>query len=192
MTSSAAIVEETGALAPAANRLGATQFLVLALWCGLVAGPLEVGATIVRKHTLDLNHFYWMSRHFVWLIPLTNLLIFLAAGAVLAPLAWLGGRRGRWLAARLLCALTLLPLVWAAFPWIYGPAGLLLSLGIAARLVPALARARPGFGAASWPASRSWRWRPRSRRLPSGPEIGSRSGGRRRGPCRRPDPPMCC
>jgi arylsulfatase A-like enzyme len=145
MISPAAIVEEAGASAPAADRLRAPHLLILSLWCGLLAGPLEVGATIVRKHTLDLNQFYWMSRHFVWLIPLTNLLIFLAAGAVLAPLAWLGGRRGRWLAARLLCALTLLPLAWAAFPRIYGLAGLLLCLGIAARLVPALGRHAAGF-----------------------------------------------
>ena len=38
---------------------------------------------MLRKHTFDLNQFYWMSRHFVWLIPLTNLLIFLVLG-----LAW--------------------------------------------------------------------------------------------------------
>ena len=37
-------------------------------------------AIVLRKHTFDLNQFYWMSRHFVWLIPLTNLLIFLALG----------------------------------------------------------------------------------------------------------------
>ena len=75
----------------AAGRLRPHQVLILSLWCGLVAGPLEVGAIVLRKHTVDLNQFYWMSRHFVWLIPLTNLLIFLILG--LGP-----GGRGQGLA----------------------------------------------------------------------------------------------
>src|SRR5215469_12292305 len=109
--SPAAVMKETGvagttAPASVADRLCAHHLLILSLWCGLVAGPLEVGATIVRKHTLDLNRFYWMSRHFVWLIPLTNLLIFLVLGVVLAVLALCWPRRGSWLATRLLCALT--------------------------------------------------------------------------------------
>ena len=41
--------------------------------------------------------------------------------------------------ARLLCVLALLGPLWAAFPGIYGLGGFLLSLGIAARLVPILA-----------------------------------------------------
>ena len=42
-------------------------------------------------------------------------------------------------------ALTLLPPIWAASPRIYGPAGFLLALGIAARLVPVLERHATGF-----------------------------------------------
>ena len=57
----------------AANRLGLLPFLVLSAWCGLVSGLLEVGVIILRKRTFDFNHLYWMSRHFVWLIPLINL-----------------------------------------------------------------------------------------------------------------------
>jgi hypothetical protein len=131
------------ALAP--GRPSPQHWLFLALWCGLVAGPLEVAAIVVRKRLVDLNQFYWMSRHFVWLIPLTNLLIFLACGLVLAVLALGWPRRGPWLAARLLGALTLLPLLWATFPRIYGLAGFLLALGIAARLVPTLERHAPAF-----------------------------------------------
>jgi arylsulfatase A-like enzyme len=118
---------------------------ILAAWCGMIAGPLEVGAIVVRKHTVDLNQFYWMSRHFVWLIPLTNLLIFLLLGLLLAMLTLAWPRRGRRLSARLLCGLTVLPPFWAAFPRIYGLAGLLLVLGIAAWVVPILARRAAGF-----------------------------------------------
>ncbi|HKI19435.1 MAG TPA: sulfatase-like hydrolase/transferase, partial [Isosphaeraceae bacterium] len=129
----------------AGGRLRLHHFLVLSVWCGLVSGPLEVGTIVVRKHTVDLNQFYWMSRHFVWLIPLTNLLIFLILGVVLALLALCWPGRGRWLVARLLCALAVLPLLWVAFPLIYGPAGFMLALGIAARLVPLLEKHPAGF-----------------------------------------------
>ena len=130
----------------AAGRLRPHHVLILSLWCGLIAGPLEVAAIVLRKHTVDLNQFYWMSRHFVWLIPLTNLLIFLIARPVRSRLlarSW--PRRGTWLGARLLCALTMLPLLWAAFPRVYSLAGIILALGISARLVPALERHGAGF-----------------------------------------------
>ena len=58
----------------------AVSFMVLSAWCGLVAGLLEVGTIVVRKQMFDPNHLYGMSRHFVWLIPLTNLCVFLALG----------------------------------------------------------------------------------------------------------------
>jgi arylsulfatase A-like enzyme len=116
------------------------QIVLLALWCGLVAGPLEVAAIVVRKHTVDLNKFYWASRHFVWLIPVTDLLIFLIVGLGLAAVSFGWPRHMSWLGTRLLCVLALVAPFWAAFPRIYGPAGFFLAIGIAARLVPILVR----------------------------------------------------
>jgi arylsulfatase A-like enzyme len=130
---------------PAEGRMRVHHFLVLSVWCGLVSGPLEVGTIVVRKHTVDLNHFYWMSRHFVWMIPLTNFLIFLVAGAGLVLLALCLPGRGSWLGTRWLCALTLVSFLWAAFPRIQGLAALTLAMGIAARLVPFLERHIGGF-----------------------------------------------
>ena len=174
------------------NGLSPAHVLVLSVWCGLVAGPLEVVTILVRKRTLDLNHFYWMSRHFVWLIPTTDLLIFLGLGLVLSLSVVCWPRTAGWLAARLLCALTLLPLLWAALPGIYGPAGFILALGIAARLVPVLERRAVDFrrtvrltlpvlagllpllAASSWGADR----------------LKERSDAR--GPCRRRAPRTCC
>ena len=72
---------------PAPERVGRFPVLVLSAWCGLVSGLLEVGTIVVRKRTFDPNHLYEMSRHFVWLIPLTNLCLFLALGVVLKLLA---------------------------------------------------------------------------------------------------------
>ncbi len=121
------------------------MFLVLWAWCGLTSGLLEVGTIVVRKHTFDTNHLYGMSRHFVWLIPATNLCLFLAVGAIscLAVLVW--PHRGGWLAARGLCTLSILPPLLVAFPQIYGLAWLVVAVGIAARLVPSLAQHRDGF-----------------------------------------------
>jgi arylsulfatase A-like enzyme len=118
---------------------------VVSVWCGLVSGLLEVGITILRKRALDSNHLYWMSRHFLWLVPLANLLIFLGVGVLIGLAIRWGGRRGRWLAPRLLCTMAWLPPLWTAFPRIYGPAGFLLAAGLAARLVPALERRAAGF-----------------------------------------------
>ncbi len=151
MTSGRAdVVPETstvGAAEPGkANwRLRPHQLLILAFWCGLLVGPLEVAAIVVRKNTYDLNKLYWMSRHFVWLIPLTNLLIFMIVGLGLALLSLAWPPRVSWLGTRLLCLLTLLAPFWAAFPRIYGPAGFVLALGVAARLVPALERRAVGL-----------------------------------------------
>ena len=97
-------------------RLRPHHWLVLSVWCGLVAGPIEVGTIVVRKSLVDLNQFYWMSHHFVWLIPLTNLGIFLIVGVVLMLLALCWPRLGIGPAARLLCALALPLLSGPHFP----------------------------------------------------------------------------
>jgi arylsulfatase A-like enzyme len=116
------------------------HFLVLSAWCGLVAGLLEVGTIVLRKRLFDSNRLYGMSRHFIWLIPATNLLVFLALGIVLCLVVFAWPRPGRWVAARLLAALTLLSPLLIAFPQVYGFAWLIVALGIAVRLVPVLDR----------------------------------------------------
>jgi arylsulfatase A-like enzyme len=128
-----------------ANRRGLFPLLVLSSWCGLVSGLLEVGVIILRKRMFDFNHLYWTSRHFVWLVPSINLTIFLVLGVCLSVLVWCWGRQGRWLARRLLVALTLLPPIWAVSNRIYGPAGFVVALGVAARTVPVLERHVAGF-----------------------------------------------
>ncbi len=132
------------------KRLKLLPFFFLCTWCGLVAGLLEVGATAARKQFLDVNRFYWTSRHFVWLAPLADLAIFLVLGFLIWCLAACFRRRARWLAQRLLCLLTFVAIFWAAFPRIYGIAGVALGLGIAVRLVPALERRDAGFRRFVW------------------------------------------
>jgi arylsulfatase A-like enzyme len=114
-------------------------------WCGLVSGLLEVSVILLRKHVLTADQFYRLSGHFVWMVPLINLGIFLAAGLLLSLLFLGNRRRGRWLGTRGLAALTLLPACWAAFPWIHGVGVLLVVLGVAGQLVPMLERRAAGL-----------------------------------------------
>ena len=127
------------------GQLRLIPWLTLSVWCGLVSGVIEVGTLLVRKQFFDLNRLFWMSPQFIWLIPLTNLGVFLIAGVGLWILAKFGGHRGRWLAPRLLCALALLPPIWAASTRIFGPAGFLLALGGSTKVVATVKRYPQGF-----------------------------------------------
>jgi arylsulfatase A-like enzyme len=171
-------------------RLGSFSILVLSAWCGLVAGLLEVGITILRKKYVDVDHFYGMSRDFVWLVPSVNLLVFVVLGVILSWVARMGAR-GQKVATQALATLALIPPFWAVFPRIYGVAGLLLMMGVAAKLVPAVERRAAGFSrvirltfplafsllmalaALCWVTARVKEWREASSQLPapSSPNI---------------------
>jgi arylsulfatase A-like enzyme len=125
------------------SRLSVRDILVLSVWCGLAAGLLEVAARVVLRAVNPVDRLYLMSRHFVWVTPLANLVVFVALGVCLAALAWMWPRLGAWLSPRLLCALAILPMLLVANFQIYPEAWMLLSLGIGFRLVSWLAR-RPG------------------------------------------------
>ncbi len=119
--------------------------MLLSVWCGLVAGVLEVGAVVLRKQVFDSDHLYRMSRHFVWLIPLANACVFLALGLVGCGLIVVWPSRGRWLVARGLGALALLPPILAVIPQIYSLAWFVLALGLAVQVIPLIERRSRGF-----------------------------------------------
>ncbi|QEH32840.1 Arylsulfatase [Aquisphaera giovannonii] len=124
---------------------GPLGLVALAAWCGLLAGSLEALAFAVRKRFFDVNQFLWTTRHYGWLLPVANLVVFLGLGLMLAAAVLLLGGRIRWWAARILGTATLLPAFWAASPRIYGVAGVLLAAGCAARLVPMAERREARF-----------------------------------------------
>jgi arylsulfatase A-like enzyme len=137
-------------------RPGFISRLLLTAWCGLVAGLLEVGTVVLRKQVFDPDHLYKMSRHFVWLIPLSNLCVFLALGFTGCGVILVWPSRGRWLFSRGLGAIALLPSILVAFPRIYSLAWLVVALGLAARLVPHIERRSGGlwrFVLVSFPAA---------------------------------------
>lgn len=135
--SAATPTSEASSVAPRLNPLSVPA---LAAWCGLAAGLLEVATLVARKSWFDPNHLYGITHHFVWLIPLIDIGIFLALGIVLSVVVWWRPVRGTWLTSRLLCALFGLPMLMVAGPKIYAAAWLLVLLGLANRLVPALER----------------------------------------------------
>src|SRR4051794_34061262 len=150
MSSRQALVDEaspTGfASAERADRSsGLLPLLGIASWCGLVSGLLEVATLIVRKWAFDFNHLYWMSRHFIWLIPLINLLLFLFLGLACWVLCKIWPQRGRGIAMRCLGTFALLAPIWAASSRLYGPAGFLLAAGFSTRLVPVIEWHADGF-----------------------------------------------
>jgi arylsulfatase A-like enzyme len=140
---------ERGAPSPGRDTRGrarcALEVLLLAVWCGLAGGWLEVVTRVLCRAVDPTHRLYQTSRHFVWLAPLANLALLLAIGLSLALVTWLWPRFGSWTAARITWALALLPALWVAGPWIHRGALFILSLGIAARLVDWLERAWAGW-----------------------------------------------
>jgi arylsulfatase A-like enzyme len=122
------------------RRLGPLDMLLLAAWCGLAAGWLEVGTRVLLKHFT--GRMSMLTRQFVWLVPLSNLLLFLVAGLFLATATKLWPRPAGWFNPRLIFAVALLPALVVAMPQIYPWACLLLAAGFAMRVAPWLERPR--------------------------------------------------
>ena len=89
----AAIADQPGPASRWRDCLGLLWLLGLSAWCGTIAGMLEVVTVFVRKRFFDTNQLLSMTRHFIWLFPLANLLIFLFVGLIgsLAVMIWPAG-----------------------------------------------------------------------------------------------------
>jgi arylsulfatase A-like enzyme len=139
--------------APAAlRRLGPRDVLVFSVWCGLASGLLEVGTRVLCRSIDPTGRLYTVSRHFVWLGPLTDLLVFSGFGLALAMVTRRWPRGGGWVGTRLILFWAVLPVLMTADRRIYLEAWVLLACGIAACLARAL----------EWSATRSRRWMIRS------------------------------
>jgi arylsulfatase A-like enzyme len=130
--------QEPGERPEIIRRLGPLDVLLLAAWSGLAAGWLEVGARVLLKHFTGRIHL--LSRQFVWLVPLSNLLMFFVAGLILAAATKLWPRAARWFTPRLICAVALMPAFMVAMPQVYPWAWLFVAAGVAMRVVPWLER----------------------------------------------------
>lgn len=115
--------------------------IILAIWFGLVTGLLELGLIYARSHLLGWSTLsaLQISRHFVWMIPIANLVLFLGWGLIVGLLGrvWpLFGTRGIVLLLSFPAFLALLLLL----PGLYRFACIALAAGfssVAARWVSA-------------------------------------------------------
>ncbi len=64
--------------------LSPLDVLLLSPCGGLAGGLLEVGMKVLCRSIDSTYRLYMMSRHFVWLAPLANLLLFSSLGLLLA------------------------------------------------------------------------------------------------------------
>ena len=92
------------------RRLSPLDVLVVSAWCGLAGGLLEVGTRVAYK-ILPSHRMYSMSRHFIWVGPLSNLLLFTGIGLFLALATKFWPRRGGWVVSRLVYFLAILPVL---------------------------------------------------------------------------------
>ena len=122
------------------RRLGPLDVLLLSVWCGLAGGLLEVAVTICVRNLFPSIRGYFMSRHFVWLTPLSNLMLFSATGVGLAVVTWAWPRRGAWLGPRLISFLAVLPVLMVTSPRVYPIAWMILAAGFASCMAATLER----------------------------------------------------
>ncbi len=112
-------------------RLLPLDILALSAYCGLASGLLEVGTRVVATSLSANNRLHSMSRHFIWLVPLTELLLFSLIGLVLALVAKLRPRFGTWFGVRVIGFLAILPVLMVSSPRIYREAWVLFAMGAA-------------------------------------------------------------
>jgi arylsulfatase A-like enzyme len=67
--------------------------LEMAAWFGLTGGCIDLLCILVKKTFIYKYTFLFESKHFVWMVPLSNLVILIAAGLALWALERLGPRR---------------------------------------------------------------------------------------------------
>ncbi len=126
---------------PEERVLGPLGLLGLTFWCGLLGGFIEVVLLVAVPNSAGpLWDMFGKSRHYTWMIPVSNTALFLIA---LVPALLLTLFRRKWgatVGCYLLGTLAFIPPLLAGFTNFYAVAIVLLSMGIASRLVPLLRR----------------------------------------------------
>jgi arylsulfatase A-like enzyme len=142
VTSRSLLVADPGE-STTAERLGPFDLLLMAAWFGLVTGLLEL---VLRScwwsydPAARLGH-HLMNRHYLWMIPVADLMIFGVGGLVLGWVARIWPKAALRLAAYLLCGLAALDLI-LVIPGLHKVTSVLLACGLASLTAPLIA-ARP-------------------------------------------------
>ncbi len=122
------------------RHLGPLDVLLLSACSGLAGGLLEVGMRVLCRSIDSTYRLYMMSRHFVWLAPLANLLLFSSLGLLFALATKFWPRWGGWLSLRIIGFWAVLPVLMVISPRIYTYGWAILALAIASLLALQLER----------------------------------------------------
>ena len=116
---------------PNSRQWGTLELICFSAYCGLLGGLFEVAAKLLCRSIDPTNRLYMTSRHFVWLAPLSNLLLFsiLSLPFALATTRW--PRWREWLGIRVICFCAVLPTLMVITPRIYTYGWAILAVGIA-------------------------------------------------------------
>lgn len=129
--------------------------LLLATWFGLVTGLIELGLLQARNHFSGWSSLsaLQISRHYHWMIPSANFLVFVSAGVCLGLLARVWPRHGARISYVSLTFLTFLAF-FLTIPGLYKVACLAMSAGLSSittRWLPAHSSRLRRFVVASLP-----------------------------------------
>ncbi len=92
---------------------GPGGLFLMTLWFGLVAGWLDLGMVLAQR-AIDLHVSDAMVRtnqHFVWMVPVSDVLIFGVVGLAIVLLAWFRRGLAWWIAMRLPVGMSFLTLL---------------------------------------------------------------------------------
>jgi arylsulfatase A-like enzyme len=136
-----------GESAGSARQYGAGGLFLITFWFGLLAGYLELGLVLAQRAInphLSLDALR-TNRNFVWMIPVSDVLIFGAAGVLIAVLARYHRRLAHWTAFRLSVAMLCFTLL-LTIEGLSLIAAITLACGLASNVGPWLARRAAWLG----------------------------------------------
>jgi arylsulfatase A-like enzyme len=124
-----------------------TTSILWSAWFGVIAGFAELGVLLVRNYLtggVALGKLQ-MNRHFTWMVPVSNGMIFLVAGFALGALGFLWPRMSNRLRPHVLCFMTFLAL-FLMIPGLFVTAPIALAGGFALVVGRRIALDAQGFG----------------------------------------------
>ena len=139
-------IEADAEINPETPRPVAAGVFTTAVWLGLVVGLLEVTLLVTQKW---LNHVSLigslrLNQHYLWMIPLSHLIVFAIFGVALELFARTRTKAARLIVPRALACLAALAFL-LAFRELNPIAAIILALGVATRVVPLGRRFGPRF-----------------------------------------------
>jgi arylsulfatase A-like enzyme len=128
-------------------RQGALTLFLTTLWFGLLTGWLELGFVLAQGAIFPHASPTMLrtNRHMVWMMPISNVLIFSSVGGLIAVLAGIRLGLARWTALRLPVVLSFLALL-LNIDGLFSSASLVLACGVASVIGPWIERRSQSFG----------------------------------------------